>query len=85
MDNGGYEDPPEEEISERNIITALDEFNIISLYTSIELLFVNNNTIGQVFAYANGLKDGAVEDVTGFYCLGDSYENIIWGQQICSH
>ena len=52
MDNGGYEDPPEEEISERNIITALDEFNIISLYTSIELLFVNNTTIGQACAYA---------------------------------
>mmetsp|Transcript_7547 Transcript_7547/g.9862 ORF Transcript_7547/g.9862 Transcript_7547/m.9862 type:complete len:849 (+) Transcript_7547:78-2624(+) len=53
-----------------------------SLDTSISLVFGTKTTVGQVCAYARGLKDGTVDDLPGFCCLDAPYEQTDdWGEK----
>ena len=53
-----------------------------SFDTSIELLFGEKTTIGQVFSYANGIKHKIVDQLPGFCCLDAPYESSYWGEKV---
>jgi hypothetical protein len=56
--------------------------DISSLDKSIALIFGVKTTIGQVCAFAKGLKEGKVDDVPGFCCLDAPYESADWGEKV---
>ena len=56
--------------------------DLTSLDTSIALIFGNKTTIGQVCSFANGLREGTVDDVPGFCCLDAPYESTEWGEKV---
>ena len=54
--------------------------------SSIALVFGNKTTIGQVCAFAKGLKSGKVKTIPGFCCLDAPYQSTIegWGEKVRS-
>ena len=56
--------------------------DLTSLDISIALIFGNKTTIGQVCSFANGLREGTVDDVPGFCCLDAPYESTEWGEKV---
>ena len=60
---------------------ALDLFD-----TSIALLFGNKTTVGQVCAFAQGLRSNTVTSIPGFCCLDAPYQSKIeeWGEKVSS-
>ena len=56
-----------------------------ALDVSIALLFGNKTTVGQVCAYAKGLKDKTVDSLPGFCCLDAPYQSDFWGELVRKH
>lgn len=59
---------------------ARDGLSRVQLDDSIAIVFGNGTTVGQICAYAKGLEDNVVNDITGFCCLDAPYESKDWGE-----